>query len=160
VTWWVQRHGSNPAGSGGRSALLLGDLTCGWRAGCAGSGSGSRADEVTSGEFVTPDPEPPRCSAVAAHAAVRDGLTGKQQAMGERGGLVAERPAIIGTCGFSPTLDLKVFLTASVAGACQAAAPLDLEQRDSPGFRSLNWRARMPNATVLIPVRNSSRSRQ
>jgi pantoate ligase/cytidylate kinase len=65
-------------------------------------------------------------SQVAAHSSVREALTAQQQAMGQRGGLVAEGRDI-GTAVF-PDADLKVFLTASVAERARRRA-LDLDQR-------------------------------
>ena len=65
-------------------------------------------------------------SAVAAHRCVRQALTNQQQAMGAKGGLVAEGRDI-GTAVF-PDAELKVFLTATVAERARRRA-LDLEQR-------------------------------
>jgi pantoate ligase/cytidylate kinase len=65
-------------------------------------------------------------SVVAAHGCVREALTRQQQAMGERGGLVAEGRDI-GTAVF-PDAELKVFLTATVAERARRRA-LDLQQR-------------------------------
>jgi pantoate ligase/cytidylate kinase len=65
-------------------------------------------------------------SVVAAHGCVREALTRQQQAMGERGGLVAEGRDI-GTAVF-PDADLKVFLTATVAERARRRAR-DLQQR-------------------------------
>jgi pantoate ligase/cytidylate kinase len=65
-------------------------------------------------------------SLVAAHGCVREALTRQQQAMGERGGLVAEGRDI-GTAVF-PDAELKVFLTATVAERARRRA-LDLQQR-------------------------------
>jgi pantoate ligase/cytidylate kinase len=63
---------------------------------------------------------------VAAHACVREALTAQQQAMGQRGGLVAEGRDI-GTAVF-PDAELKVFLTATVAERARRRAQ-DLRQR-------------------------------
>jgi pantoate ligase/cytidylate kinase len=63
---------------------------------------------------------------VAAHASVREALTRQQQAMGQRGGLVAEGRDI-GTAVF-PDAELKVFLTATVTERARRRA-LDLQQR-------------------------------
>jgi pantoate ligase/cytidylate kinase len=57
---------------------------------------------------------------------VRQALTRQQQAMGDRGGLVAEGRDI-GTAVF-PAADLKVFLTATVAERARRRA-LDLERQ-------------------------------
>jgi pantoate ligase/cytidylate kinase len=57
---------------------------------------------------------------------VREALTRQQQAMGERGGLVAEGRDI-GTAVF-PDAELKVFLTATTAERARRRA-FDLEQR-------------------------------
>ena len=65
-------------------------------------------------------------SQVAAQPCVRDVLTGQQQALGRRGGLVAEGRDI-GTAVF-PDAELKVFLTATPAERARRRA-LDLEQR-------------------------------
>ena len=65
-------------------------------------------------------------SVVAAHGCVREALTRQQQAMGERGGLVAEGRDI-GTAVF-PDAELKVFLTATVAERARRRA-VDLQQR-------------------------------
>lgn len=65
-------------------------------------------------------------SVVAAHGCVREALTLQQQAMGGRGGLVAEGRDI-GTAVF-PDAELKVFLTATVSERARRRA-LDLEQR-------------------------------
>jgi pantoate ligase/cytidylate kinase len=65
-------------------------------------------------------------SVVAAHGCVRDALTAQQQAMGHRGGLVAEGRDI-GTAVF-PDAELKVFLTATVAERARRRAQ-DLAQR-------------------------------
>jgi pantoate ligase/cytidylate kinase len=65
-------------------------------------------------------------SLVAALGCVREALTAQQQAMGRRGGLVAEGRDI-GTAVF-PDAELKVFLTATTAERARRRA-LDLEQR-------------------------------
>jgi pantoate ligase/cytidylate kinase len=65
-------------------------------------------------------------SLVAAHGCVREALTRQQQAMGERGGLVAEGRDI-GSAVF-PDAELKVFLTATPAERARRRA-LDLGQR-------------------------------
>jgi pantoate ligase/cytidylate kinase len=65
-------------------------------------------------------------STVAAHGCVREALTAQQQAMGQRGGLVAEGRDI-GTAVF-PDAELKVFLTATVAERARRRAQ-DLRQR-------------------------------
>jgi pantoate ligase/cytidylate kinase len=63
---------------------------------------------------------------VAAHACVREALTRQQQAMGRRGGLVAEGRDI-GTAVF-PEAECKVFLTATVVERARRRAA-DLAQR-------------------------------
>jgi pantoate ligase/cytidylate kinase len=65
-------------------------------------------------------------SAVAAHGSVRQALTAQQQAMGRKGGLVAEGRDI-GTAVF-PAAELKVFLTATVGERARRRAQ-DLQQR-------------------------------
>lgn len=67
-----------------------------------------------------------RVSQVAAHGCVRQALTRQQQAMGQRGGLVAEGRDI-GTAVF-PDAECKIFLTATVAERARRRA-LDLEAR-------------------------------
>jgi pantoate ligase/cytidylate kinase len=65
-------------------------------------------------------------SLVAAHGCVRQALTAQQQAMGLKGGLVAEGRDI-GTAVF-PDAELKVFLTATAAERARRRAQ-DLERR-------------------------------
>jgi pantoate ligase/cytidylate kinase len=68
-------------------------------------------------------------SVVAALPSVREALTAQQQAMGRRGGLVAEGRDI-GTAVF-PEADCKVFLTASVAERARRRAQ-DLKNKGFP----------------------------
>jgi pantoate ligase/cytidylate kinase len=124
LTWLVQRSGVDPADAGAVAPLLAGlDLQL--------STSASGAQRVSiNGHDVTEAIRSPevtgQVSVVAAHGCVREALTRQQQAMGERGGLVAEGRDI-GTAVF-PDAELKVFLTATVAERARRRA-LDLEQR-------------------------------
>ncbi|MEB3235332.1 MAG: bifunctional pantoate--beta-alanine ligase/(d)CMP kinase [Cyanobacteriota bacterium] len=127
LTWWVQHQGADPADAAAVEPLLMGlDLQLGVAAETAAGGqrvsinghdvtAAIRSPEVTA-----------QVSTVAAHACVRAALTAQQQAMGQRGGLVAEGRDI-GTAVF-PDAELKVFLTATVAERARRRA-LDLEQR-------------------------------
>ncbi len=124
VTWWVQRQGADPADAAA-VAPLLADLDLRLEAGLAGD----QRVWIQGHEVTTAIRHPDVTAAVsllAAHAVVRDALTRQQQAMGERGGLVAEGRDI-GTAVF-PDAELKVFLTASVQERARRRA-LDLEQR-------------------------------
>ncbi len=124
VTWWVLRHGVDPGDAAAVAPLLDGlDL----RLDTAGEGEQTvqiNGHDVT--EAIRSPEVTERVSHVAAHACVREALTRQQQAMGERGGLVAEGRDI-GTAVF-PNAELKVFLTATVAERARRRA-LDLEQR-------------------------------
>jgi pantoate ligase/cytidylate kinase len=66
---------------------------------------------------------------VAAHGCVREALTRQQQALGQRGGLVAEGRDI-GTAVF-PDAECKVFLTATVGERARRRAR-DLAERGFP----------------------------
>ncbi|MFQ6538885.1 MULTISPECIES: bifunctional pantoate--beta-alanine ligase/(d)CMP kinase [Aphanothece] len=124
VTWWVQHLGADPALPEAVAAALAGlDLQI--------SAAAEGAQQVCiNGHDVTEAIRSPevtaQVSAVAAHGCVRDALTAQQQAMGSRGGLVAEGRDI-GTAVF-PDADLKVFLTATVAERARRRAQ-DLEAR-------------------------------
>jgi len=120
LTWWVQHRGVDPADGGAVAPLLQGlDLQL-------------EADQTVriNGHDVTTAIRSPEVTAqvstVAAHACVREALTAQQQAMGQRGGLVAEGRDI-GTAVF-PDAELKVFLTATVAERARRRAQ-DLRQR-------------------------------
>lgn len=124
VTWLVQQSGVE-AGDADAVAPLLQDLDLQLSTAAAGrqrvSVNGHDVTEAIRSPEVTA-----QVSVVAAHGCVRDALTRQQQAMGERGGLVAEGRDI-GTAVF-PDAELKVFLTATVAERARRRA-LDLEQR-------------------------------
>jgi pantoate ligase/cytidylate kinase len=98
-----------------------------------GSGDDEDPQVTVNGHDVTVAIRSPEVTAqvslVAAHSCVREALTAQQQAMGRRGGLVAEGRDI-GTAVF-PEADCKVFLTASVAERARRRAQ-DLEQRGFP----------------------------
>lgn len=124
VTWWVQRAGVDPAQAAAVAPLLEGlelELT---------AGSGGELRVRVNGHTVTEAIRSPEVTAqvsqVAAHRCVREALTRQQQAIGMRGGLVAEGRDI-GTAVF-PDAELKVFLTASVAERARRRAR-DLERR-------------------------------
>jgi len=124
VTWLVASAGVDPASAGAVAELLDNlDLQL--------STSAEGAQRVTiNGQDVTEAIRSPevtgQVSVVAAHGCVREALTRQQQAMGARGGLVAEGRDI-GTAVF-PDAELKVFLTATVAERARRRA-LDLAQR-------------------------------
>jgi pantoate ligase/cytidylate kinase len=124
LTWWVQRQGADPADAAAVEPLLAGlDLQLSTAAGGAQQVriNGHDVTEAIRSPEVTA-----QVSAVAAHGCVRQALTAQQQAMGRKGGLVAEGRDI-GTAVF-PDAELKVFLTATVAERARRRA-LDLEQR-------------------------------
>jgi pantoate ligase/cytidylate kinase len=127
LTWWVQRQGAEPADAAAVAPLLAGlDLQL-------AAGAEGEPQVVINGHDVTTAIRSPEVTAqvslVAAHACVREALTAQQQAMGQRGGLVAEGRDI-GTAVF-PDAELKVFLTATPAERARRRA-LDLEQRGFP----------------------------
>ena len=134
VTWLVQQSGADPA-DGAAVAPLLSGLDLQLSTAAAG-----RQRVSVNGHDVTDAIRSPEVTAqvsvVAAHGCVREALTRQQQAMGERGGLVAEGRDI-GTAVF-PDAELKVFLTATVAERARRRA-LDLEQRGFavPALREL-----------------------
>ena len=124
LTWWVQQQGVDPSDAGAVAPLLEGlDLQL-------SSGAGGEQQVTVNGHDVTEAIRSPgvtaQVSVVAAHGCVREALTRQQQAMGERGGLVAEGRDI-GTAVF-PDAELKVFLTATTAERARRRA-LDLEHR-------------------------------
>jgi len=127
VTWWVQRQGADPS-DGAAVAACLQNLALDLNTAADGQQlvriNGHEVSEAIRSPGVTE-----QVSQVAAHSCVREALTAQQQAMGERGGLVAEGRDI-GTAVF-PDADLKVFLTATVAERARRRA-LDLEQRGFP----------------------------
>lgn len=127
VTWWVQRQGADPS-DGEAVGACLQNLALDLSTAADGQQlvriNGHEVSEAIRSPGVTE-----QVSQVAAHSCVREALTAQQQAMGERGGLVAEGRDI-GTAVF-PDADLKVFLTATVAERARRRA-LDLEQRGFP----------------------------
>ena len=124
VTWWVQRSGIDPSDASAVEPLLEGlelELSTAASGGQRVRINGHEVTEAIRSPEVTG-----QVSVVAAHGCVRAALTRQQQAMGERGGLVAEGRDI-GTAVF-PDAELKVFLTATTAERARRRA-LDLEQR-------------------------------
>jgi pantoate ligase/cytidylate kinase len=127
VTWWLQHRGVDLADPSAVAAQLEGlDLRL-------DTGTDGEQRVEINGQDVTTAIRSPEVTAqvsvVAAHACVRQALTAQQQAMGQRGGLVAEGRDI-GTAVF-PDAECKVFLTASVAERARRRAQ-DLEQRGFP----------------------------
>jgi len=112
LTWWIQRQGMDPADASGLPALLASvQITF-----CEGFGAGGQRvliNEIDVSEVIRSPEVTAAVSTVAAHACVRETLTRQQQAMGQRGGLVAEGRDT-GTAVF-PDADCKVFLTATVS---------------------------------------------
>ncbi|QPN68461.1 bifunctional pantoate--beta-alanine ligase/(d)CMP kinase [Synechococcus sp. CBW1006] len=124
LTWWVQRQGldlSSLADLAPQLQLLDLQLSL--------AEDGSQRVKLD-GQDVTEAIRSPAVTAlvsqVAAQPCVRNVLTRQQQALGRRGGLVAEGRDI-GTAVF-PDAELKVFLTATPAERARRRA-LDLEQR-------------------------------
>ncbi len=124
LTWWVLHQGVDPADPAA-IAPLLDDLDLQLESDAAGEQrvrvNGHEVSEAIRGPEVTA-----LVSTVAAHACVRAALTRQQQAMGQRGALVAEGRDI-GTAVF-PEAECKVFLTATVAERARRRAA-DLAQR-------------------------------
>ena len=124
LTWWVLRQEADPGDAAAVEPLLLG-LDLQLSAGGAGeqlvSINGFDVTEAIRSPEVTA-----QVSLVAAHGCVRQALTAQQQAMGLKGGLVAEGRDI-GTAVF-PDAELKVFLTATAAERARRRAQ-DLERR-------------------------------
>jgi pantoate ligase/cytidylate kinase len=124
LTWWVQHQGVDPADALAVAPLLEGlDLQL---ASCEEGGQQVRVNGHEVSAAIRSPEVTARVSVVAAHACVRDALTRQQQAMGRRGGLVAEGRDI-GTAVF-PDAECKVFLTATVAERARRRAE-DLRQR-------------------------------
>ncbi|MFO7629392.1 MAG: bifunctional pantoate--beta-alanine ligase/(d)CMP kinase [Prochlorococcaceae cyanobacterium] len=127
VTWLVLQSGVDPAEAAAIAPLLASlDLQLD-RADDGGQRVRINGVDVT--EAIRSPEVTAQVSLVAAHGCVREALTRQQQAMGERGGLVAEGRDI-GTAVF-PDAELKVFLTATTAERARRRA-LDLEQRGYP----------------------------
>jgi pantoate ligase/cytidylate kinase len=127
VTWWVQHQGIDPVDAAAVAPCLVGlDLRL-------EPGPDGEQRVWVNGHEVTSAIRSPEVtaevSAVAAHACVREALTRQQQALGERGGLVAEGRDI-GTAVF-PDAECKVFLTATVAERARRRAR-DLAERGFP----------------------------
>jgi pantoate ligase/cytidylate kinase len=111
LTWWVLRQEADPAAAAAVEPLLLGlDLQL------SASGAGEQLVSIN-GFDVTEAIRSPEVTAqvslVAAHGCVRQALTAQQQAMGFKGGLVAEGRDI-GTIIF-PDADFRFFLHADPA---------------------------------------------
>ena len=124
LTWLVQSSGIDPADAAAIEPLLAGlDLQLSTAA-AGGQRVCVNGHDVT--EAIRSPEVTAQVSVVAAHGCVRAALTRQQQAMGERGGLVAEGRDI-GTAVF-PGAELKVFLTATTAERARRRA-LDLQQR-------------------------------
>ena len=124
LTWWVQHQGADPA-----QAAAVGPLLEGLDLQLRHTDAGEQQVLINGHDVSEPIRSPEvtaQVSVVAAHACVREALTGQQQAMGVRGGLVAEGRDI-GTAVF-PDAELKVFLTASVAERARRRAQ-DLQER-------------------------------
>jgi pantoate ligase/cytidylate kinase len=120
VTWWVQQQGVDPSDAAA-VAPLLANLELRLEADQTVTINGHDVTAAIRSPEVTA-----QVSTVAAHGCVREALTAQQQAMGQRGGLVAEGRDI-GTAVF-PDAELKVFLTATVAERARRRAA-DLRQR-------------------------------
>jgi pantoate ligase/cytidylate kinase len=127
VTWWVQDQGADPSDARAVAPLLEGlDLELG------GEGPGGQRVRINGHEVSEAIRSPAvtgMVSTVAAHPCVREALTRQQQAMGRRGGLVAEGRDI-GTAVF-PAAECKVFLTATPAERARRRAE-DLRRRGFP----------------------------
>lgn len=123
VTWLVQDRGVDPS-KAEQVAPLLANLDL--QLSSTGNGQRVRVNGVDVTEAIRSPEVTAQVSVVAAHGCVREALTQQQQAMGARGGLVAEGRDI-GTAVF-PGAELKVFLTATVTERARRRA-LDLEQR-------------------------------
>lgn len=154
VTWWVLQQGIDPADPAAVASCLQAlDLQL-HAAPTGGQQVLINGHDVT--EAIRSPQVTERVSQVAAHACVRDALTTQQQAMGERGGLVAEGRDI-GTAVF-PDADLKVFLTATPAERSRRRAR-DLAERgfDVPPLAELEAqiieRDRQDSSRAVAPLR-------
>jgi pantoate ligase / CMP/dCMP kinase len=112
LTWWIQRQGMDPADASGLPALLA-SVQITFSEGFGAGGQRVLINEIDVSEVIRSPEVTAAVSTVAAHACVRETLTRQQQAMGQRGGLVAEGRDT-GTAVF-PDADCKVFLTATVS---------------------------------------------
>ncbi len=124
LTWWVLSRGVEPADAAAVAPLLQDldlQLTSDGEGDLRVTVNGHEVSEAIRSPEVTA-----QVSTVAAHACVREALTRQQQAMGHRGGLVAEGRDI-GTAVF-PDAECKVFLTATVAERARRRAQ-DLARR-------------------------------
>ncbi|MEA5413764.1 (d)CMP kinase, partial [Synechococcus sp. BA-132 BA5] len=157
LTWWVLHQGVDPADAAA-IAPLLDALDLQLESDTGGEQrvrvNGHEVSQVIRGPEVTA-----LVSTVAAHACVRAALTRQQQAMGQRGGLVAEGRDI-GTAVF-PQAECKVFLTATVAERARRRAA-DLAQR---GFAvpplgeleaQIAERDRLDSSRVEAPLRQAA----
>jgi pantoate ligase/cytidylate kinase len=127
VTWWMGHRGVDPSDSPAVETLMHGlSLQLSQEPGGAQVVlvNGNDVSEAIRSPSVTS-----QVSVVAALPSVREALTAQQQAMGRRGGLVAEGRDI-GTAVF-PEADCKVFLTASVAERARRRAQ-DLTNKGFP----------------------------
>jgi pantoate ligase/cytidylate kinase len=102
----------DPADASGLPALLA-SVQITFREGFEAGGQRVLINEIDVSEVIRSPEVTAAVSTVAAHACVREILTRQQQAMGQRGGLVAEGRDT-GTAVF-PDADCKVFLTATVS---------------------------------------------
>ena len=123
VTWLVRDRAVDPS-KAEEVAPLLADLDLQLSSTSSGQRVSVNGVDVT--DAIRSPEVTAQVSVVAAHGCVREALTQQQQAMGARGGLVAEGRDI-GTAVF-PDAELKVFLTATVSERARRRA-LDLEQR-------------------------------
>ena len=124
VTWWLQQQPLALTDADAVAAALPA-LTLELEAAADGEPRVRVNGQDVSAAIRSPEVTA-QVSTVAAHGCVRELLTRQQQALGERGGLVAEGRDI-GTAVF-PDAECKVFLTATVAERARRRA-LDLAQR-------------------------------
>jgi len=156
LTWWVCQRGVDPADAAA-IAPLLSDLDL-----CLLDGAYGEQQVRINGHEVTAAIRSPEVTAlvstVAAHACVREALTAQQQAMGSRGGLVAEGRDI-GTAVF-PQAECKIFLTATAAERARRRA-LDLAGRGFPVpdleelEASIIERDRLDSSRAVAPLRQA-----
>lgn len=156
LTWWVCQRGVDPTDAAAIAPLLI-DLDLRLLDGAAGE-----QQVRINGHEVTTAIRSPEVTAlvstVAAHACVREALTAQQQAMGSRGGLVAEGRDI-GTAVF-PQAECKIFLTATPAERARRRA-LDLASRGFPVpaleelEASIAERDRLDSSRAVAPLRQA-----